>query len=89
MNLWQRVRLFINQNKFYYLVFLLLFVFGFLIRFQNLFNMGSYYYLVVTEYEWDKNSYEIGFFNFWRDYKEYLDYLPGSIYYILCNFSQI
>ena len=27
-----------------------------------------------------KNSYEMCFFNFWRDYKEYLDYLPGSIY---------
>ena len=55
-------------------------VFGSIARFYNLFNLGSFFDLVVTQFDWGKAHYEMGPFRFWQEYDKTLDYMPGAMY---------
>ena len=64
------------------LIAMLLIGFGTWIRFQNLFHRGFVFDTGIF-YEWGSQALDMGFMNFWRDYQEWLDYLPGAIYVLM------
>jgi hypothetical protein len=53
---------------------------GTLIRFVNLFNLGFVFDTVHTQYIWGKAGFEMGIPEFWRNYRGFFDYWPGSLY---------
>lgn len=67
------------RNKLNWLIIFFL-LFGTLVRIYNLFNLGSYFDMIVTQYDWGKVHYEIGPFRFWQEYDKTLDYMPGAMY---------
>lgn len=56
------------------------------IRFFNLFNLGFYFDLVETQYEWGKSALEMGIVGFWANYPadKLMDYPVVSIIYEYC-----
>jgi len=58
-------------------------IIGSLVRFQNLFNLGFVYDTVTTQYDWAQHAINDGFVSFWKNYKENLDYVPGSLYLLM------
>jgi hypothetical protein len=54
-----------------------------LFKIYNFRHPGFYFDTVATQYEWAKNATEMGFYNFWKHYTGFFDYLPGSLYFLM------
>lgn len=57
---------------------ILVIVLGTIIRFVNLSNLG-FAYDTVMQYTWAQAGLKMGYYEFWRGYTEFFDYLPGSL----------
>jgi len=55
-------------------------LFGTWIRYSNLFHVGFRFDIITTQYTWGKSVAERGFVDFWKNYNDYFDYLPGAVY---------
>lgn len=66
-------------NAIKVLIVLLLVGGGTLIRGQNLFHSGFYFDTVTCFHAWGQAALDMGFTNFWANYNEYFDYLPGAV----------
>jgi dolichyl-phosphate-mannose-protein mannosyltransferase len=66
---------------------MVLFVFGTVIRYQNLFNLGFTFDMVATQYDWGKRGFEMGYFGFWKSYSGFFDYLPLSLLYEIAVYT--
>ena len=62
-------------------------IFGTFVRWQNLFHTGFVFDTVYTQYTWGKAAVEMGFVDFWKFYTDYLDYLPGAIYFDMAVYT--
>ncbi len=63
-----------------YIVFIIVSIAaGSIIRYSNLWNTGSYFDLIITQYSWGKAQYDMGFLNFWTYYDKTFDYMPGAM----------
>jgi len=56
------------------------FIFGTWIRYSNLSHVGFRFDIITTQYTWGKAVAERGFSDFWKNYDDYFDYLPGALY---------
>jgi len=78
-----RFRLLLSREKLKWLIPLGLIMFGIIIRGQNLFHGGFTFDTITCFYTWGKTAYDQGFRGFWQYYMEWMDYLPGAIYYLM------
>lgn len=62
------------------ILFSVLIFIGTIARFWNLFNLGSYYDTIATQYLWGKYQFENGVFEFWKNYPGQFDYMPGAYF---------
>lgn len=69
----------INKNLRYLIIVCILL--GIIIRLINLWDSG-YLYDTNLFSEWATNGLNLNPFNFWRDYKDFFDYLPLSLFYL-------
>ena len=60
--------------------FSLLFATRILVRLLHLRYLGFEFDTVQTQHTWAKNAFDMGVYDFWRDYTGFFDYLPGSLY---------
>jgi|GEM_PF-6924232 len=59
--------------------FLVLLLIGLVVRILLIPNLGFEFDTVVTQYRWGTDALQMGFTNFWSNYTQFLDYLPGAV----------
>lgn len=69
------------KHLVYFLSFILILISS-IIRFQNLWNLGFIFDTTTTQYQWAKNAFEMGVFDFYQNYKGSFDYLPGNLIFL-------
>jgi Gpi18-like mannosyltransferase len=79
-----------NKKNIIYIL-IVFFILGLLIRIYGLRDTGFYFDTVETQYQWSNSALAMGFSDFWKNYKGFMDYLPGSVFFgmIIKNFSLI
>ncbi len=78
-----RDRLLFSRKYIKWLIVTFLIGFGLFIRIQNLFHPGFAFDTVYCFYNWGKEAFNQSFGGFWQYYQDWMDYLPGAIYYLM------